>query len=398
MEAQYLKEIEYNIYRCSGFGVCKGGYRKDISPCPMHMVSAGFEAETPRGIMTLAREIIEGRLEYTQDMAGVLYRCTSCGNCRVLCGAVYPETGETLVDPSAVVLAMKADLVEHGLVPPAVRDFLDHVHRYGNPYVKNAKKRAQWAEGLDLTFSGQEYLFFVGCVGSIDERGTAMSKALASLLTDAGVSFGILGQEEINDGNEVHHLGEKGLFQYLAEKNIKTFKKHGVKKVITLSPHAYNTIKNDYPHFGGNFEVIHYTQILKELITNGELIPRTRLDAKVAYHDPCFLGRHNDEYDAPRSVIAAIPGVELVELERNRENALCCGGGGGNLFTDVIGSGTNSPARIRVQEAARTGASILVVACPYCANMFEDAIKVEDLDAQLAVNDVSELLRASQKS
>lgn len=395
MEIQYLKEIEYNIYRCGGFGVCKGGYKKGISPCPMHMVSAGFEAETPRGVMTLAQEILGGRLDYTQDIADVLYRCTSCGNCRYLCGAVYPETGETLVDPCAAVLAMKADLVENGLIPPAVRDFLDNVYRYGNPYAKSATKRDQWAKGLDLSFSGQEYLFYVGCVGSYEERGNRMSRALASLLAEAGVNFGILGQEEINDGNEVNHLGEKGLFQYLAEENIKRFKKHGVKKIITLSPHAYNTIRNDYPRLGGDFEVIHYSQILKELIESGGLNPKSSFDAKVTYHDPCFLGRHNDEYDAPRKVIHSVPGLELVEMERNRENALCCGGGGGNLFTDVIGSGTNSPARVRVHEAVNIGASILAVTCPYCANMFEDAIKVEELEAKLAVKDISELLLAS---
>lgn len=394
METQQLKEIEYNVYSCGGFGVCKGGYKKGVSPCPMHMASAGFEAETPRGVITIAREILEGRLEYSKEMATMLYRCTSCDNCRLLCGAVYPETGETLVDPSAVVLSMKADLVENGLIPRAVRDFLDNVYRCGNPYGKQAIDRDKWTEGLELGFSDQEYLFYVGCVGSYDERGNKMARALASLLTEAGMSFGILGQEEINDGNEVSHLGERGLFQYLAEKNIAMFKNRGVKKIVTLSPHAYNTIKNDYPCLGGNFEVVHYSQLLNKHIENGDLNPRGSVSTKVTYHDPCFLGRRNDEYEAPRSIIHSIPGFELVEMERNRENALCCGGGGGNLFTDMIGSDSNSPARVRVREAVSTGASILVVACPYCASMFEDAIKVEDLEEKLTVSDLSELLIA----
>jgi Fe-S oxidoreductase len=210
-------------------------------------------------------------------------------------------------------------------------------------------------------------------------------------------SAGLIGQEEINDGNEVNHLGERGLFQYLAEKNIETFKSHGVRKIITLSPHSYNTIKNDYPRFDGNFEVVHYSQLLNKLIENGDLNPRGSFSAKVTYHDPCFLARRNDEYDAPRSIIHSIPGLELVEMERNGENALCCGGGGGNLFTDMIGSDSNSPARVRVREAVSTGASILVVACPYCASMFEDAIKIEDLEEKLTVSDLSELLNAQEK-
>lgn len=398
METQHLKKIEYNIYRCGGFGVCKGGYTKAVSPCPMHMASSGFEAETPRGLMTIAREILEGRQEYTKELAEMVYRCTSCANCRLLCGAVYEETGEVLVDPSDVALAMKADLVENSLIPPAVRDFLRNIYRYGNPYVERPEERDRWAEGLNLAFSGQEYLFYVGCVGSYDERGRKMSKALASVLTDAGLSFGILGREEINHGNEVNYVGEKGLFQHLAQENIKTFKKHGIKKIITLSPHAYNTIKNDYPLFGGDFEVVHYTQMLRDLMEAKKLALGGSLDAVVTYHDPCFLGRHNNEYDAPRTVIQAISGVQLVEMERYRANALCCGGGGGNFFTDVIGSSSNSPARVRIHEAIRTGAGILAVACPYCAKMFDDAVKAEGMEEKLQVKDISELLIASMKS
>ncbi|MBW2058659.1 MAG: (Fe-S)-binding protein [Deltaproteobacteria bacterium] len=395
MEKEYLRAMEYSIYRCSGFGVCKGGYKKDISPCPMYMVSAGFEAETPRGLMTLAREILEGRLEYTKEMADMVYRCTACGNCRILCGATDRKTGAVLVDPSAVASAMRADLVENSLIPPAVRDFLKNVYRYGNPYGERAEDRDRWARGLDIAFSGQEYLLYVGCVGSYDERGQKMARALAGLLKEARVEFGILGREELNDGNEVNIVGEKGLFQYLAEENIRRFKSQGVRKIIALSPHAYNTMKNDYPAHGGDFEVFHYTQILRDLVGSGRLLTGAGSEKTVTYHDPCFLGRHNDEYDAPREVIRSIPGIRMVEMERNRTNSLCCGGGGGNFFTDIIGTRPESPARVRVREAVRTGAQILAVACPYCAKMFEDALKTEQLEDKLAVRDISELLLES---
>jgi Fe-S oxidoreductase len=361
------------------------------------MASTGFEAETPRGIMTLAREILESRLGYTKELANLLYRCTSCINCRYLCGAVDPNSGETLVDPSAVILEMKADLIENSVVPPPVRDFLDTVYRYGNPYGKRQKDRDKWAQNLDLAFNGQDYLFYVGCEGSYDEKGNNMSKALVSLFSEFEVSFGILGHEEINDGNEVYYLGERGLFQYFAEENIKRFKKHNVKKIVTLSPHAYNVMKNHYPNFGGNFSVVHYSQLLRELIEKRQFNIKGRFNIKVTYHDPCFLGRHNNEYDSPRKIIRSIPGIELVEMERNGGNSLCCGGGAGNLFTDMIGSDADSPARVRVREAASTGASVLIVACPSCAVMLEDAVKTEDLEQKLKVRDISELLIAAMK-
>lgn len=396
MEKQHLKKIEYNIYRCSGFGVCKGGYKTDISPCPMHMSSAGFEAETPRGLMTLAREILEGRMDYSKELADMVFRCTNCGNCRVLCGATDPITGGVLVDPSSVARAMKSDLVENGIMPPQVRDFLKGVYRHGNPYLAPPESRSKWAEGLDVKpYSGQEYLFFVGCVGSYDERGKKMARALADLLKQAGVSFGILGPKEINDGNEIQSMGEMGLFQHLAEKNISEFKRCGVKKIICLSPHSYNALKNEYPALGGEFEVFHYSQILQMLIGKGKLYAGTMPKTVVTYHDSCFLGRHNKEYDAPRNVIQAVRGIKYEEMKRFGDNALCCGGGGGNFFTDILGNSQTTPARVRVLEAVKTGAQRLVVACPYCAKMFEDAIAAEQIEA-LRVVDLSELLIESQ--
>jgi Fe-S oxidoreductase len=208
----------------------------------------------------------------------------------------------------------------------------------------------------------------------------------------AGVSFGILGNDEECCGNEVYMLGEMGLFQTLVEKNNQKFKELGVKKIVTVCPHGYNVMKNRYPALGGSFEIYHYTQLLYDLI-NKNKVKLNRNKAKVTYQDPCFLGRYNKIYDEPRQILRSIPGVELVEMEKNRADAFCCGGGSGNFVMDLLAGGEESPARIRVREAYETGASILAVACPSCLTMFTDAVKTEDLDGKLAVKDISQIVK-----
>ena len=225
-----------------------------------------------------------------------------------------------------------------------------------------------------------------------DTRGQELASSVAGLLQTLGVPFGILGAEEMSDGNEARAMGEAELFKYLAQENIKTFRARGVKKIITLSPHGFNALKNDYPQFGGQYPVFHYSQILAPLIKTAVFAPDLP-PLRVTCHDSCYLGRHNMEYGAPRNVLAALPGVELVEMERCFQNALCCGGGGGNVFTDIIGSGADTSARARVREAVRTGAQVLGVACPQCAVMFEDALKVENLEGEIAVKELSEIVR-----
>lgn len=220
-----------------------------------------------------------------------------------------------------------------------------------------------------------------------------IAQALGEVLLCSSLSFGILGSKENCDGNEVNLLGEKGLFELLALKNIEKFKELGVRKIVTLSPHAYNAMKNDYPQYGGNFEVKHYAQLLRDIIRSGEIDVSRGFNARITYHDSCFLGRHNEEYDAPREVLQSIPGIELVEMERSRENSFCCGGGQGNFYLDLLHGGENSPGRIRIREAYETGVEILAVTCPSCMTMFDDAVKTEGLDEKLTVKDVSEIVR-----
>ncbi len=281
-------------------------------------------------------------------------------------------------------------MVNSGLVTPKVARFFRNIEDYGNPYRELRANRGRWAEGMGIEpYNGQEFLFYVGCVGSFDERGQRAAQAVGGLLLKAGVSFGILGPAEECDGNEIRILGESRIFEMLKDRNTALFQNAGVKKIITLSPHSYNVFRNEYPD---SLEVFHYTQVLRDLIKGGKLKPASKLNMKVTYHDPCFLGRHAEEYEAPREILKAIPGVELVEMERNRQNSFCCGGGSGNFYTDSFGGGGNSPSRIRVREADKTGASILAVACPTCAVMLGEAIKDEEMEERLIVKDISELL------
>jgi Fe-S oxidoreductase len=291
---------------------------------------------------------------------------------------------------------MREELVEQGKIPPVVRDYLKSVDLYGNPYQISSNKRGRWTEeaGIPL-FSGQEFLFYVGDEGSFDERGIAIAQTVGILLKDY-VSVGILGDKEISDGNEVKALGESGLFEVLVGRNTEKFKKLGVRKIVTLSPHGYNAIKNEYSKRGGDFQVMHYTQLLEKLIDEGRFT-FSGLKTTVTYHDPCYLGRHNHEYETPRKILKSIPGLELIEMKSVKEEAFCCGGGGGNFFTSMLGNDANSPGRIRVRQAYETKAKVLAVACPVCAKMLSDAVKDEGLDDKIQVKDIAEIVNEADK-
>jgi len=290
---------------------------------------------------------------------------------------------------------LRQECVERSLISPSVKQFFENIYLYGNPWRELRENRGDWADGMGIRRyqPGDELLYYVGCIGSYDTRGNKIAQALGEVLLRSGLSFGILGSEENCDGNEVDLLGEPGLFELLSVGNIQKFKELNINKVVTLSPHAYNAMKNEYPQYGGNFEVKHYTQLLRDIIQEGKIDVSKGLKARVTYHDPCFLGRHNGEYDAPREVLQSIPGVELVEMQRNRENSFCCGGGAGNFYTDFLHGGENSPSRIRIKEAYDTGAEILAVACPACMTLLDDAVKAEGLEERLAVKDIAEIVK-----
>jgi Fe-S oxidoreductase len=379
-------QYEEILHRCFRCGYCKlpGNY-VDFN-CPPYQAFR-FETYSPGGRLWLLRAWLNDKIELTDRLQEIIFSCVNCGSCMAHC--TFPKFKDHLLP---AFTAAKAELVNAGRVPPAIRDCLTRLYQSGNAYGRSPKKREQWMRGIDVErFGHQDYLFLVGDVGAFDTRGQAIARSVVRCLKANGISFGLLGAAEISDGNEAGAMGETELFRYLAEKNIQTFNALGVRKIITLSPHGLHAIKNEYPRFGGNYQVYHYSQILAQTLPKAPFradLPPVR----VTYHDSCYLGRHNLEYGSARKMLGAIPGLELVEMERSFQNALCCGGGGGNVFTGLIANGLETAARARVREAAASGAQVLAVACPQCAVMLTDAVKVENLDGRLAVMELSEIV------
>jgi Fe-S oxidoreductase len=373
------------VHRCFRCGYCK--FTEDYADfnCPSYR-KFFFESYSPGGRMWLIRAWLNGEIKNTEHFQEILFSCATCANCVEHCVFTFSE------DLVNIFIAAREEMVNQGIIPPAVRDYLKNITISGNPYKEPAEQRGKWAEGTRVEpYDGQDYLLYIGCVGSYDERAKKIAGAVGDLLAHAGISFGILGDRETCDGNEVRTLGEMGLFEFLARQNISLFKELGIKKVITLDPHAFNAFKNDYPGLGGEFEVSHYTHILAPAVESKK-IPLKGYRSKVTFHDPCYLGRHNGEYEAPRRILNAIPGLELMEMDQSGENAFCCGGGGGNFFTDILGGGEESPNRIRIRQVDAVGADIVAVACPQCAKMLDDACKLEELDDKLEVLDIAEIV------
>jgi len=372
------------IHRCFRCGYCKFTSDYYDFNCPSYR-KFGFETYAPGGRMWLIQAWLNGEIKNSERFQEILFSCATCANCVEHCVFTFSD------DLVNIFIAAREEMVNKGIIPPPVRDYLKNINTSGNPYKEPANERGKWADSTSIpAYDGHEYLFYIGCVGSYDERAKKIARTVGNVLIKAGVSLGILSNRETCDGNEVRSLGEIGLFQFLAEQNITLFKELRVKKIITLDPHAFNTFTQDYPSLGGEFEIYHYTQVLAPLIQSKKLSLKD-YEAKITFHDPCYLGRHNGEYEAPRKILESIPGVALIEMDQTRENALCCGGGGGNFFTDILGGGEDSPNRIRVRQALESGAQIIAAACPQCAKMLEDAVKAEEVGHKIEVLDVAEI-------
>ena len=383
-------EHEEILHRCFRCGFCKLPSDYGSLTCPAYL-KYRFESFSPGGRMWLVRAWLSGEIRTDARLQEIFFSCATCGNCVEHC--IFDKFRESILE---AFIAARGQMVDQGTVPPPVRDYLTRLTAHGNPYKIPTKKRGDWAAKLDIEpFSaGMEYLFYVGDVGSFDPRGMAIARSVAGLLRRLGVSFGILGPGEGSDGNDARALGEFALFEHLARRNVETFRQAGVKRIVTLSPHGYNAFKNLYPQYGGQFTVRHYTHLLAETLPTFEFPgPAGAVGVRrVTFHDPCYLGRHNKDYETARGILDRLPGIERVEMPRNRGDALCCGGGGGNFFTDLVCSGPDTSAGARVEEAAATGAQVLVTACPICTVMLEDAVKARNLDARLEVRELSELV------
>ena len=316
-----------------------------------------------------------------------LWACTTCGACVQEC-PVMIEHIDTIVD-------MRRHLVmNEARMPETVEQTLRSMEQRSHPWRGTPYTRTNWMEGLDIPVlsekGGAEYVFWVGCTGALMDRNIKVTQAMATILKAAGVDFAVLGEEEVCTGDPARRLGNEYLFQMLAQRNIETLQQYGVKKILTQCPHCFNTLLNEYPQFGGTFEVIHHTQFVERLLREGKLKLTRPITQTITYHDSCYLGRHNGIYQAPREILQQIPGVKTVEMEHNRERGLCCGAGGGHAWMDE-----NSPRKVnfmRTEEAVRTKADVIGSACPFCLQMFEDGIRGVHVEESLAVQDLAEIV------
>jgi Fe-S oxidoreductase len=311
-----------------------------------------------------------------------IWRCTTCGTC--------PQRCPRGVDQIKLGVALRRIATEYGAFPDPVTPIVtvsDSLRAEGNPFNMERAKRADWTQGLPVkTFTeGMEILYFPGCYLSYDPRMKKVAAATAKILDQAGVDFGILGAKESCCGESIRKTGNEPLFKHLARENLKTFIDHGVKKILVSSPHCLHTFRNEYPEFGARFEVVHITEFLRELFDEGRLKPSKDYAKKVTYHDPCYLGRHNGVFDAPREVLHSIS--EVAEMAEHRQNSLCCGGGGGRIWMETPKA--ERFADVRVKQALDTGAEVLVSACPYCITNFTDA----SLDKGIEVKDITEVVQ-----
>jgi Fe-S oxidoreductase len=334
------------------------------------------------------RKIIrEATFGLTEIEGEDIWRCTTCGRCPQRCprGVKQIEVG----------VSLRRVASEYEVFPASVksaRTARASLISEGNPLQNDRQKRSDWATGLPVKpfEAGMEALYFVGCYLSYDPRMKKVAVATANILNKAGVRFGILGEKESCCGESIRKTGAEDVFRTLAKENIKTFIDAGVRKIIVSSPHCYHTFKNEYPEFMVHFEVVHMAQYLFELIETGRLTITKGLDKQVTYHDPCYLGRHNDIYDAPREVLKKIAGLELLEMPDHHQDSLCCGGGGGRIWMDTPKEERFSD--LRLLQAHEIGAQVLATACPYCITNFEESRLNLEYGDVLEVKDITEII------
>lgn len=319
-----------------------------------------------------------------KDVHDQLWYCASCNACNNLCPYELDIRGG--------INDLRSKVVEVGLVPRTLQDALSNIYKYGNPWGGLRDKRTQWSEGLNIKKIPEEkadYLYFVGCTPSYDIRAQEIARSTVAIFQKAKIDFGILGKGEICCGEPALRIGEKGLFEMTAKENINTLNRCGVKKIVTTCPHGYNTFKKEYLKYGGDFEVTHHTQLILELIEKNKLVIDKKVNKVVTYHDPCFLSKHNNIYEAPRKILESIPGLTIVEMPRNRENSFCCGGGGGRMwFEEKV---EIRPSTIRAQEAAEVKPDIVATSCPFCIINLEDGIKTIGKE-EIKVKEITEIL------
>jgi Fe-S oxidoreductase/nitrate reductase gamma subunit len=318
-----------------------------------------------------------------------IWSCTTCRACMEAC-PVWIEHIDMIVD-------VRRGYVSGSRIPDGARVALRKMGDTGNPWGLPQDDRIQWMSGLDVPVAAErkefEYLYWPGCAGAYDPRNQKVTRTVARLLSRAGVDYAVLGLEETCCGAFARPMGEEGLFGLGMAGMVKeVFASYKIRKVITQCPHCFNTFRNEYPQFGVNVEVIHHSVLLRDLIARGKLSPSKAINLLVAFHDSCYLGRHNDIYDAPREALGSVPGITINEMEKNRERGFCCGAGGGGMWLELPGKRIN---HLRFDQAMRTGANAIGSACPYCLIMFDDAAKFHNMDEMVQTRDIAEIIAES---
>ncbi len=362
-----------------------------VEVCPSTGVGEPF---APRDILFILKEELFYKKPVSVNSKLIWY-CTTCGAC--------VETCPIYVSPFEIVRKLRTKEIENGTrVPSLMIQTLERLYKYNNPWLSTKKKRIEWTkdlkiEILDITDTDEKEIFcyFVGCTTAHDTRAQEIAKSLSLIMKYCGIKFGVFGKKEPCCGDIARRVGEDGLFEDQVETCYQLFEEYKIKNIVTSSPHCFHTIKNEYPLLLGekffDISVIHYTQLLYSLLKSGKLKFNKRLDIRVTYHDPCYLGRHNKVFDEPRSIIKEIPGVELVEMKHHREHSLCCGGGGGRMWQEELDVDTKMSER-RIAEAYDIRADIVITCCPLCLIMLEDARKSKGLEDSIKVMDLNELI------
>jgi Fe-S oxidoreductase len=366
---------DYNLSICIQCGTCTGG-------CPVKWRS-------PLNMRRLVRQSYVEIDPSSLFKKPELWACTTCSTCSLRCPAGVKNV--------EFIMGIRNYLANQGEVPSTIRDALENTFLHGNPWGRFRDRRADWTKDLGVKLVGEastETLLYVGCAPSYDPRVQSVSTALVKIFQQANLDFGILGKKESCCGNEIRRMGEQALFKKLAKDNTNLFKKSGIKRIVTISPHCFNAFKNEYPDF--DIPVQHYTQVIAELIETGKLKMPEALNISVTYQDPCFLGKQNQVFDEPRKILTSIPGLEFSEMERSKQRSLCCEGGGGRMWTEGGTEGSRN-GEIRVNEAVALGAKVLATSCPFCLLTLEDAVKISDSADRIVVKDIAELVAEAIK-
>jgi Fe-S oxidoreductase len=383
-----------DMYSCTECGRCQAlcpawNTEKPLSPKALII-------DFKKNLYVNKERILAGKLEEVEHVIDpnvtedVIWACTSCRACEVAC-PVFIEHTDKIYDVRRNLVMME------GRFPQEVQPVFKSMETNGSPWAFSHSERANWAQGLDVKTMAEvgnaqdlDVLLWVGCAGSYDDRNKSVLKSFVSLLKKAEVKFAILGTEETCTGDAARRIGNEYLFQTLAKTNVETLNRYNVKRIVTACPHCFNTLKNEYHDMGGDYEVLHHSQFVATLISEGKLKPTKPLEETVTFHDSCYLGRWNNVYEQPRSVLESVPKINLVEMKQNHEQGMCCGAGGGRMWMEEhIGRRINVT---RTEQAIETKATTVATACPFCITMISDGVKTKDMVGKMQVKDICEII------